>query len=158
MVAGTGWYATRDAPLTRPVAKATTTGCPSPSPTPSPVALPLPAQVRVELLNGTSRNGLALAVGRELEGRGFVVPVKANAPAALPGPTRVVWGPGAEAEAALVASHIAGSMTISEPQAKAGSVQVTLGNAFLRLASTAEVAAAQPKSTPTALTCVSMRG
>lgn len=122
------------------------------------MALPTPGQVRVELLNGTSRNGLAKTVGRELEGRGFVVPVKANAPAALPGPTRVVWGPGAEDEAALVASHIAGSMTVSEPQARAGSVQVTLGNAFRRLATAAEAVAAQPKSTPIAVPCVSMRG
>ena len=49
------------------------------------------------LLNGTSRNGLAKSVGQALTARGFVVTEAATAPAALPGPSRVVWGPGGRA-------------------------------------------------------------
>jgi hypothetical protein len=154
-VSGAAYYATRDPELRETVSSPTPTPCTTPSATPT--AAVLPGQVRLHLLNGTSRNGLAKTVGRALEGRGFVVPVKANAPAALPGPTRVVSGPGAEAKAALVSSHITGSMTVSDPQAAAGSVQVTLGNSFQRLATAAEAAAAQPRSTPSTPACASLQ-
>lgn len=123
--------------------------CPSPTPAATPVlaALPAPSQVRLALLNGTSRNGLAKSVGEELARRGFVVTEKSNAPAALAGPTEVAWGPGAEQAAELVVSHIVGAVALRTPTAPAGTVRVTLGNAFVRLATPAE-AAASPRPTP----------
>jgi hypothetical protein len=115
-----------------------------------PVVLPRPQQVRLALLNGTSRNGLAKTVGDQLAARGFVVMTQANAPAALTGPSQVAFGAGADPAAALVARWILGSTTVSNPRVARGTVQVTLGSAFQRLATPAEAAApAQPTGSPT---------
>lgn len=129
--------------------------CPTPSPSASqiqaPTALPQPAQVHLALLNGTSRNGLASTVAAELAARGFVVTSKANAPAALPGPSQVVWGAGGQPAAMLLSHYVLGSVVLQGPHAAAGSVEVTLGSDYTRLATPAEVAAAEvPTVTHTA--------
>ncbi len=123
-----------------------------PTPTPTPcasqavvapaAALPRPQQVRVRLLNGTSRNGLAKSIGDQLAARGFVVVEQANAPAALAGASRVAYAAGA-APAATVASHwVLGSQVVVDPAVPRGTVQITLGSGFRRLASPAEAARA----------------
>lgn len=144
-VAGAAYFWVGREPAQQAVKSSAPMRCPTPSPTPR---LPLPAEVTVELLNGTSRNGLAKSVGDALAARGFAVPVKANAPAALPGPTRVLHRPGLEAQAALVAAHIIGAAAQSDPAAPAGRVQVTLGSSYTRLATLAEAAAAQAATVP----------
>ena len=100
------------------------------------------------LLNGTSRNGLAKSVGQALTARGFVVLDAANAPAALPGPSRVAWGAGAQPAATRVGQYVLGSQLVSDPHLAAGAVQVTLGSDFQRLASPAELATAEPFHVP----------
>jgi len=112
-----------------------------------PVALPQPRQVRLALLNGTSRNGLAKSVGDELAARGFVVTAQGNAPAALAGPSRVVFGPGAAPAATVVSRWVLGSVTVGGPRVARGTVEVTLGSAFQRLATPAEVASFSPAGT-----------
>lgn len=53
---------------------------PAPACTPAPDVLPVPPEVSVEVLNGTSRKGLAGTVAQELRTRGFLVTRVANAP------------------------------------------------------------------------------
>jgi hypothetical protein len=100
------------------------------------------------LLNGTSRNGLANSVKAELLARGFAGVEAANAPAALPGPSQVAYGPGGLPAATVVSRHVLGSVTVSDPAAKAGSVQVTLGSDYRRLATPSELATAVPLHVP----------
>jgi hypothetical protein len=109
--------------------------------------------VRVVLLNGTSRNGLAKSVGEALTARGFVVTEAANAPAALPGPSQVVWGPGGQPAALLLAQHFAGARVMADPRAAAGSVRVTLGSDFQQLS---DPVSPSPVASPSASPCVSM--
>lgn len=127
--------------------------CSSASPTTAPLVLPSPSQVRLVLLNGTSRNGLAKSVGQALTARGFVVVEAATAPAALPGASRVVWGPGAQPAAMLLAEQLTGAQVTADPGAAAGSVRVTLGSDFQRLADPV-APTARPSAAPAP--CVSM--
>lgn len=143
--AAVGFVLTRDpAP---PPAK-TARQCPTPSPTPIVAALPEPRQIRLVLLNGTSRNGLAKSVKAELVARGFAQINEGNAPAALPGPSQVTYGTGGLPAATVISWHVLGSVTVSDPTAPANQVQVTLGSDYRRLASPAEVAAATPIQLP----------
>ena len=125
------------------------------TPTTAPVrVLPRPQQVRLALLNGTPRNGLAKAIGDQLAARGFVVTGQGNAPAALAGPSEVAYGPGADAAGELVSHWVVGSTTRRDPKVARGTVQVTLGSAFRRLATPAEAAARNtPTPAPTPSAC-----
>ena len=149
-VAGVVWDRNRE-PDAAP--REVVSSCPSASATTAPVTLPSPSQVRLVLLNGTSRNGLAKAVGQALTARGFVVTEAATAPAALPGPSRVVWGPGGEPAALVLAQHVPGAQVVADSRAAAGSVQVTLGSDFQRLA---DPVAPTASPTPGPSACVSM--
>jgi hypothetical protein len=104
--------------------------------------LPQPAQVRLALLNGTPRNGLARGIGDQLAARGFVVTAQANAPAPLAGASQVAFGPGGDAAATVVQHWVLGSAVVADPRLPRGTVRVTLGSAFTRLASPAEAARA----------------
>jgi hypothetical protein len=143
------------------------TPCPSPSPTPAvsttatvpakAVRLPQPQQVRLTVLNGTSRSFLAKTVGDQLAARGFVVTGQANAAAALTGASTVTFGPGAGPAATVVSHWVLGARAVGSPKAKPGSVQLVLGSSFTRLATPAEAAAAaravptpSPSASPTA--------
>jgi hypothetical protein len=143
VVAGaTAWYLSRgdDSPATQTLAP-----CPTPSPTTStPSAAPLPPNrlVRLVLLNGTPRNGLAQQVGTQLRQRGFVVLRQDNAPAALAGASIVSYGTGALPGATVLARNVAGAKVQAAPGASPGSLQLVLGGDFRRLATLAEVAAA----------------
>ena len=122
--------------------------CPTPSATASPPPLPAPAQVRLALLNGTSRNQLAEQVGAALAGRGFVVLSKGNAPAAVAGPSVISYGPGALPAATVLARHVAGSrVEPAKGRPAPASVQLVLGGDFRRLATPAEVVAAAAAGT-----------
>lgn len=114
-----------------------------PSPVPSAPALPAPDQVHLSLLNGTSRLDLAKQVGGLLAARGFVVTSEGNAPAALAGASVVSYGPGALAAATTLAEHVVGARVAADPRAARGAVQLVLGSAYSRLATPAEVLAAQ---------------
>lgn len=144
-----GLWASRDEPA--PVAAA----CPSPtassSAQPSPAALPAPGQVRVVLLNGTSRQGLASVVAEQLRGRGFVVVGAGNAPSALAGPSVVTYSAGGQGAAEQLRRYVAGSRVAGAGPVASGAVQLVLGGDFRRLATPAEVlAAALPTPAPAA--------
>ncbi|HUR14726.1 MAG TPA: LytR C-terminal domain-containing protein [Mycobacteriales bacterium] len=137
------WFVRRD----RPAAEQAT-ACPTPTATstatsaPSAAALPAPSTVRVVVLNGTSRVALAETVGRQLTARGFVVVRTDNASAAAPGPSVVTYAVGARGAATVLARHVAGAQLSAAGTAPAGTVQLVLGPAFRRLATSAEVTAA----------------
>ncbi len=142
----------------QPTPQPRASACPRPAPVAAAPALPQPQQVRLRLLNGTSRNGLAKTIGDQLAARGFMVTEQANAPAALAGASRVAYAAGA-APAATVTSHwVVGAQVVLDPTVPRGTVQVTLGSGFRRLASPAEAArlATVPAvATPTASACAS---
>ncbi len=155
LAAGAAWFLKRD---DRPVSKAANCVT-TPAPSASAVAtLPTASQVRLALLNGTGRNGLARQVGALLVARGYVVPTQDNAPSAQAGPSVITYGPGAEAAATVLAREVPGARVLSAPTAPSGSLRLVLGADFQRLATPAEVAAvvtasarpsAVPASTPT---------
>ena len=84
--------------------------------------LPQPQQIRVALLNGTSRSGLAKNVGDQLAADGFVVTAQANAPAALMGASQVAYAHGAEAAAQVAQRWVVGAMTVQDAKVPAGTV------------------------------------
>ncbi|MCW2605774.1 MAG: LytR family transcriptional regulator, partial [Frankiales bacterium] len=104
------------------------------------VVLPAPGQVRLRLLNGTPRDGLGRTVGAALAARGFGVLSTGNAPAPLPGPSRVAFGPGGRPAATLLAAHVSGARLVPSPAMPRGAVDLVLGAAFVRLRTPAEVA------------------
>ena len=128
--------------------------CPTTAPTPAagavthPMALPRPQQVKLVVLNGTSRNGLAKTVGDALAALGFTVAGQGNAPAALNGASTVTYGPGDLPAATLVGRWVLGSQLVSSASVAPGSVHVVLGSAFRRLSTPAEVAAAPVPAGP----------
>lgn len=163
VVAGGGalWLLKRDdtqAPSRRqtaasgaPAAAATPTPCVTAPPAPArPVVLPAPGTVKLVLLNGTPRNGLGRSVGNQLAARGFKVAGTGNAPRPQAGPTTVVFGPGAQPGAMVVARAILGSTLAGNPKAPAGTLQVVLGTTFTRLRTPAEVAALGRTAVPPA--------
>jgi hypothetical protein len=125
----------------------TLTPCPTPSTT-TPSSTLTPAQVRLTLLNGTPRNGLAQQVGGQLRARGFVVLRTDNAPAAVAGPSVVTYGAGGLPAATLLARYVPGARVVSGPHAAAGSVQLVLGGDFTRLATPEELSAASASPGP----------
>ncbi|MCA1710337.1 MAG: LytR C-terminal domain-containing protein [Actinobacteria bacterium] len=137
--------------------------CPSAAPVPSPqaargkpVVLPAPRTVKLLLLNGTGRDGLARTVGNELARRGFTVGGMGNAPRPLAGATLVTYGASSGPAAQLVGAQIIGAKV--QARKGPGGVEVTLGSSFVRLRTPAEVSAyvrslgkpvAAPKPAPT---------
>ena len=143
VAAGVAYLLTRDHPAGHAQPPVVRT-CGSARPSPTAAALPAPSQIRLVLLNGTSRNGLAKTVKAELSARGFVVVDAANAPAALSGPTQVAYGPGGLPAATVVSRNVLGAVAVSDPAAAPGSIQVTLGSDYQRLATPSEMTTAEP--------------
>lgn len=147
VIAAGYWIGRDELPL------ASLASCPTPSPTPTPAAavvLPQPAQVRLTVLNGTPRQGLAKTVRDQLVLRRFVVLSEGNSPAALAGPSTVSYGPGGQPAATLLAHHVRGAKLVSSARLGAGAVQLVLGGDFARLATPAEASlASRPAPKPT---------
>lgn len=116
--------------------------CPTPSPAPVALVLPAARTVKVQLLNGTTRNGLAAQVADELRAGGFVVLSADNAPAAVGGASQLRYGVRADAAAKLLSFHVPGSVLVADRAVPAGVVAVVLGSDFRRLATPAELQAA----------------
>lgn len=154
---GGGYYALRRDDTAAPARLAQRpSACPAPVRTAAPArpaVLPRPQQIRVALLNGTSRDGLAKAVGDQLAANGFVVTAQANAPAAQAGPSQVAFARGAEAAARVAQAWVVGAVSVRDATVPRGTVRITLGGEFRRLATPAEAAAAvrtAPVATPAA--------
>ena len=122
---------------------------------PAPVgALPQPRQVRLLLLNGTTRNGLGRDIGNQLAARGFVVSGTGNAHALLTGPSQVTYGPGALPAAQVVGRHVVGATLVDAPRTARGSLQLVLGSSFARLRTPAELASLTSRPAPVAVKTV----
>jgi hypothetical protein len=127
-----------------PLVCATVSPAPKVSAAPAKVAalrLPAPGQVRLRLLNGTPRDGLARVVANELAKRGFRVSATGNAPRALVGASRVYYGPTGRPAALLVSAHVLGSSVVPVPSAAKGAIDVVLGSTFARLRTLPETSA-----------------
>lgn len=116
--------------------------CATPSPAKPALVLPAPRAVRVRLLNGTPRNGLAAQVTAELAAAGFAVVNGGNAPAALGGASQLRYGAGGQPAAKLLSFHVPRSVLVADGTVPAGTVTVVLGGDFQRLATPAEFQAA----------------
>ncbi|WP_432484384.1 LytR C-terminal domain-containing protein [Kineococcus esterisolvens] len=105
------------------------------SPTCAPPAeqpLPAPAEVPVEVLNGTTRTGLAAGVADQLRGRGFTVPDIGNAPVAAGPVTAVVrYAPELLAQARAVGARVPEAQLVEDPAATP--VELTLGDGYQQL-------------------------
>jgi hypothetical protein len=113
---------------TDPVAAA---GPPTPEPTAQPISTPTPA--RVEVLNGTSRNGLAAATADWLRQRGFVVVGVGTADRADYVDTRLLAQPGQENTAGALATALGIPESAIQPMPPgfgAPDVQLILGQSY----------------------------
>lgn len=120
---------------------------PSPSPTGRPMALPQPSGVTVNVLNATTRGGLAKSTADELAKRGFKVGRFGNAPAEydkkVTQSALLVAGPKGEAAAREAGTQIAGSTVRIDPTRKDASVDLLIGDGFSVLATPADAAKAR---------------
>jgi hypothetical protein len=141
-----GWPDQRTAP---------TGGHPAGSPAVSCVlALPAsPAEVRIRVLDGGATAGLPAATAAQLRARTFTV---LDGAADLPpeGAAAVRYGPAAIGAATLLRAALHGEITMRfDPERRDEVIDLTLGKAFTRLATTTElnqnlVAVGEPSAPP----------
>ncbi|WP_416978042.1 LytR C-terminal domain-containing protein [Streptomyces sp. T028] len=131
----------------------------SPSPSASPAALPKPAQITVNVLNATTRGGLAKTTADELAKRGFKIGEVGNAPKEYDKKvtgTAVLLGPTASLNTSLsvLSTQVGGAERRAEAGRKGAEVDLIIGNGFNTLSSEAQAAKAltalvSPKPTAT---------
>ncbi len=125
-------------------------------PCPTVAAVAKPSEVSVKVLNATTRKGLALAVSKELQARGYTVAQVGNAPADsrdFPDPVQVVHGPTGLAAARSVAAQIPGAVLVEDTRTD-GTVDLLIGAKYTALASPADAAKAlTPTSAPSPAGC-----
>lgn len=106
---------------------------PRPGPCTTEVALPVvrPADVTVNVLNATKRAGLALSTSKAVAQRGFKIAKVGNDTSgkAIAAPAEIRHGAGAEASAALLATHIPGAVLVKDAR-KDKSVDLVIGNGW----------------------------
>ncbi|KQC39868.1 LCP family protein [Frankia sp. ACN1ag] len=94
----------------------------------APGATAAPSQVRVTVYNGSSRSGLASQVTGALTSKGFHARNAGNASALTHVTSRVIYGPGQDAEARTVAAAVPGSSVLADSSVTG--VQLVLGSGF----------------------------
>jgi hypothetical protein len=117
--------------------------------TPTPTAAPI-KQTSVRVYNATDRRGLALNVARDLQKRGFLVPMWDNdgAAAGMKAPAEVRHGPAGLLSARTVAAQVNGrAVLVLDTNREGPTVDLVLGRSFGQLRSPAE--AAKLIATPT---------
>ena len=122
---------------------------PATSPTPTcttpevelPRRLPKPADVKVEVLNGTSTSGLATDTADAFVLLGFDVVGFGNADAETEGVATVTYAKGDLPEAVVVASYLPGATLAPTSRRTGGVVTATLGAGFEDVATPAEARA-----------------
>lgn len=127
-----------------PVAAAPTstpsTTCSTPAAT-LPEPLPSTAEVKVEVLNATDRNGLATRTADSLAARGFDVVAWGNAQRTSSTVAVVTYGRGDLPGAVVVASYVPGAALKQVQRNTGGVVVLTVGEAFDKVASHTEAKA-----------------
>ena len=126
--------------------------CARPSGTATKAVLPSPAKVRVTVLNGNGRSGLAASVSRQLRARGFKIATYGNdEPVAGVGEVR--YTAAYASDATVVHAYFPGTVLVVRAGTPSG-VTVSLGAKFKTMATRAQVKAALAKaSTAPAPTC-----
>jgi LytR cell envelope-related transcriptional attenuator len=132
--------------LHRGDAKSAGTNCPTPTPTATTTTLPAPSKVTVQVLNATTRSGIAARARTTLGTDGFQVPKFATNDAKakinkIPGVAEIRYGPTGQKGAKLLSFYFPGA-TLVPTQGKTATVEVALGNKYKRVASTTSVEAA----------------
>ena len=136
--AGAWWWFTQRPDSSGPGAAGPTRVCVTPTPR-TPTKLPDPADVKVSVLNGTSRAGLAIDTADTLVLRGFDVTAIGNAPRPVAsGVAVVLFGPKASAEAVQLASYFPGATLQRQDGRTSTVVQVDLGPSFTKVATPAQ--------------------
>jgi hypothetical protein len=117
--------------------------CPTPTPTVA-ATLPAPAHVTVQVLNATTRAGIAAKARTALTGYGFLSPKPATNDSPhvrVRGVAEIRYGPSGASGAKLLAYYFPGAKLVPGT-AKTATVVVSLGDKYLRVASASTVAAA----------------
>jgi LytR cell envelope-related transcriptional attenuator len=119
------------------------TGCPTDEFTAGAAKPIAPGQITVNVLNATTRAGLAADTAKNVKARGFVVGNIANDPAKkkIDGPAEVRFGPNGKDGAEVVMKLVDGAAPVQDTRADA-SIDLVLGNGFQALTPA-------PTSTPT---------
>lgn len=135
------------------------------SASPAAVALPKPAQVTVNVLNATTRSGLAQKTADELKKRGFRVGEVSNAPKEYDKKvkgTGLLLGPAASPKTSLpvLGTQLPAAERRTDAARKGAAVDLIIGNGFKGLAkradadaALAELAAPQPASAAEKKSC-----
>lgn len=105
--------------------------------TPTPHSTLKPTQVKVNVYNASSRNGLARRVAAEMKDRGFVVGTIANDPLhhSVKTTAEVRYGPKGKPAADLVSSEVPGSKLVVDKR-KDATVDLVLGTTYVELTPT----------------------
>lgn len=124
----------------------------SPSPSPSPVVLPAPGKIKVNVLNATTRSGLAKKTADELKKRGFRIGEVGNAPKKYDKKvkgTGILLGPSTALKTSLPV--LGTQLTAAEPRADAArkgtELDLIIGDAFKSLTPKADASKALTKLT-----------
>ncbi|TAM89340.1 MAG: LytR family transcriptional regulator [Jatrophihabitans sp.] len=121
----------------------------TPTPTPTGKTLPAPASVTVQVVNSTTRQGIAAAVRQVLAGDGFQSAGPAvndgaaygGSDQALPGVAQIRSGPAGAGGAALLAYYFPGAAVVPVARTDA-TVVVALGDAYAAVRAQQDVTAA----------------
>jgi hypothetical protein len=147
LVAAGGWYGWRAWHGSTSTTKQPSVVCVTPAASPSPAAT---KAVKVDVLNGTTRVGLAHIIAGQLTLRGFAV-VKVGNGRALTGPPRVTYSPGELALALTLAEQVPGATLYELSTQPPGTVELDIGSGFRRLATPNEVSAARARDVSAAV-------
>lgn len=122
------WFGAIPSPFTVPFATPAPPG--SSQPCPPEGAMPVPyAQISVNVLNGTTRSGLAAATGAELGARGLVIASQGNSPTRYADAALVRTGPQGVPQAYTLAAMVPGAI-VELDQRQDATVDIVLGAAF----------------------------
>lgn len=102
------------------------------APTPAKQASMPPAQIKVRVLNGTSTPGLAQRVGDQLTARGYSV-LKIGTSPTKPSRTELLYGTGADQQAAALAQMATGGTPAASSSVTSGVVDLVIGPDFTGL-------------------------
>ncbi|AZM61365.1 MULTISPECIES: LytR C-terminal domain-containing protein [unclassified Streptomyces] len=128
------------------------------TPAAAPKALPVPGTITVNVLNATTRSGLAQKTADELKKRGFKIGDVANAPEEYDKKvkgTGVLLGPSSALDTALpvLGTQLPGAERRTDPARKGGELDLIIGDGFRELAKKTDAdraltALAHPDPTP----------